>query len=103
MVRRSMHCTPRRTKRVSPVGGRRAARQEYVTLSCHTRDLASALSFPPSGVFMRFKTLAMASALAATLSTSALAQTEIQWWHSMTAVNNEWVNDLARQFNESQK
>ncbi|MGO4393033.1 sn-glycerol-3-phosphate ABC transporter substrate-binding protein UgpB [Variovorax sp. M-6] len=52
---------------------------------------------------MRFKTLAMASALAATLSTSALAQTEIQWWHSMTAVNNEWVNDLARQFNESQK
>lgn len=52
---------------------------------------------------MRFKTLAMASALAATLSTSALAQTEIQWWHSMTAVNGEWVNDLARQFNESQK
>jgi len=52
---------------------------------------------------MRFKTLAMASALAVTLSTSALAQTEIQWWHSMTAVNGEWVNDLARQFNESQK
>ncbi|MDM0011475.1 sn-glycerol-3-phosphate ABC transporter substrate-binding protein UgpB [Variovorax sp. J22P168] len=52
---------------------------------------------------MRFKTLALASALAATLSTSALAQTEIQWWHSMTAVNGEWVNDLARQFNESQK
>ncbi|SCK45317.1 sn-glycerol 3-phosphate transport system substrate-binding protein [Variovorax sp. HW608] len=52
---------------------------------------------------MRFKTLALASALAATISTSALAQTEIQWWHSMTAVNNEWVNDLARQFNESQK
>jgi len=51
---------------------------------------------------MRFKTLAMASALAATLFTPAFAQTEIQWWHSMTAVNNEWVNDLARQFNESQ-
>jgi sn-glycerol 3-phosphate transport system substrate-binding protein len=33
----------------------------------------------------------------------AQAQTEIQWWHSMTAVNNEWVNDLAKQFNESQK
>ena len=31
------------------------------------------------------------------------AQTEIQWWHSMTAVNGEWVNDLAKQFNESQK
>ncbi|MEO5737832.1 MAG: extracellular solute-binding protein, partial [Variovorax sp.] len=52
---------------------------------------------------MRFKTLAMASALAATLCTTAQAQTEIQWWHSMTAVNNEWVNDLAKQFNESQK
>lgn len=52
---------------------------------------------------MRFKTLAMASALAATLFTPAFAQTEIQWWHSMTAVNGEWVNDLARQFNESQK
>jgi sn-glycerol 3-phosphate transport system substrate-binding protein len=52
---------------------------------------------------MRFKTLVLTAALAATVSTSALAQTEIQWWHSMTAVNNEWVNDLAKQFNESQK
>ncbi|RZL45342.1 MAG: sn-glycerol-3-phosphate ABC transporter substrate-binding protein UgpB [Variovorax sp.] len=52
---------------------------------------------------MRFKTLAMASALIATLATTAQAQTEIQWWHSMTAVNGEWVNDLAKQFNESQK
>ena len=52
---------------------------------------------------MRFKTLAMASALAAALCTAAQAQTEIQWWHSMTAVNGEWVNDLAKQFNESQK
>ncbi|RZL67834.1 MAG: sn-glycerol-3-phosphate ABC transporter substrate-binding protein UgpB [Variovorax sp.] len=52
---------------------------------------------------MRFKTLAMASALVATLATTAQAQTEIQWWHSMTAVNGEWVNDLAKQFNESQK
>ncbi|MDB5732500.1 MAG: sn-glycerol-3-phosphate transporter substrate-binding protein UgpB [Variovorax sp.] len=52
---------------------------------------------------MRFKTLAFAAALAATLSVPARAQTEIQWWHSMTAVNGEWVNDLARQFNESQK
>ena len=50
---------------------------------------------------MRFKTLAVASALAATFFGSAQAQTEIQWWHSMTAVNGEWVNDLAKQFNES--
>jgi sn-glycerol 3-phosphate transport system substrate-binding protein len=41
--------------------------------------------------------------LAATFGAAAQAQTEIQWWHSMTAVNNEWVNDLAKQFNESQK
>src|SRR5690242_998087 len=33
----------------------------------------------------------------------AQAQTEIQWWHSMTAVNNEWVNDLAKDFNAKQK
>ena len=33
----------------------------------------------------------------------AQAQIEVQWWHSMTAVNNEWVNDLARDFNASQK
>ena len=55
---------------------------------------------------MRFKTtLALCSALAATtlVAGTAQAQTEIQWWHSMTAVNNEWVNDLAKQFNESQK
>jgi sn-glycerol 3-phosphate transport system substrate-binding protein len=43
-----------------------------------------------------------AAALATTLIAPALAQTEIQWWHSMTAVNNEWVNDLARKFNASQ-
>jgi sn-glycerol 3-phosphate transport system substrate-binding protein len=43
-----------------------------------------------------------AAALAATLIAPALAQTEIQWWHSMTAVNSEWVNDLARNFNASQ-
>ena len=51
---------------------------------------------------MQFKQLAMAVAMAATAAATH-AQTEIQWWHSMTAVNNEWVNDLAKQFNESQK
>jgi sn-glycerol 3-phosphate transport system substrate-binding protein len=49
------------------------------------------------------KTRLCAAVLAAALSCAAQAQTEIQWWHSMTAVNNEWVNDLAKQFNESQK
>ncbi|MDD2547246.1 MAG: sn-glycerol-3-phosphate ABC transporter substrate-binding protein UgpB [Burkholderiaceae bacterium] len=51
---------------------------------------------------MKVQHLALAAALAA--STAAVqAQTEIQWWHAMTAVNNEWVTDLAKQFNESQK
>ncbi|MBK0394445.1 sn-glycerol-3-phosphate ABC transporter substrate-binding protein UgpB [Ramlibacter algicola] len=41
--------------------------------------------------------------LAASACVGAQAQTEIQWWHSMTAVNNEWVNDLAKDFNAKQK
>ncbi|MGE8396409.1 MAG: sn-glycerol-3-phosphate ABC transporter substrate-binding protein UgpB [Comamonas sp.] len=51
---------------------------------------------------MQFKQIALSAALAATTLGAANAATEIQWWHSMTAVNNEWVNDLAKQFNESQ-
>jgi sn-glycerol 3-phosphate transport system substrate-binding protein len=31
------------------------------------------------------------------------AQTEIQWWHSMGGALGEWVNDLAKDFNNSQK
>ncbi len=54
---------------------------------------------------MKLKSLSLAALtstlMAATLS--AQAQTEITWWHSMTAFNNEWVNTLAKQFNESQK
>jgi len=41
-------------------------------------------------------------ALAGIFSLPTLAQTEIQWWHSMTAVNGEVVNDLAKNFNASQ-
>jgi sn-glycerol 3-phosphate transport system substrate-binding protein len=54
---------------------------------------------------MRFKTLALvaASALAATLTLPAQAQTEITWWHSMDGGLNDWVNDLAKNFNASQK
>ena len=44
------------------------------------------------------------SALALGLaSLSAQAQIDIQWWHSMVAGNGEWVNDLAKNFNASQK
>ena len=44
-----------------------------------------------------------AAALAALLVTPVHAQTEIQWWHSMGGALGEWVNDLAKDFNASQK
>ncbi len=42
------------------------------------------------------------SALAAPMS-SALAQTEIQWWHAMTGANNDVIVKLSEDFNASQK
>ncbi len=51
---------------------------------------------------MKLKTLALAMALAAGASQPAQAQTEIQWWHSMSAALGDWVNDLAKQYNDSQ-
>ena len=50
----------------------------------------------------RLAPLAGAFALAAAFSAPVHAQTEIQWWHSMSAALGEWVNDLARQYNASQ-
>ena len=44
-----------------------------------------------------------AVAFVATFSLSAHAQTEVQWWHSMGGALGEWVNDLAKDFNASQK
>jgi sn-glycerol 3-phosphate transport system substrate-binding protein len=35
-------------------------------------------------------------------ATSGVAQTEIQWWHSMAGLNGDKVNDLAGKFNASQ-
>jgi sn-glycerol 3-phosphate transport system substrate-binding protein len=54
---------------------------------------------------MRFSATvaAAAAAVLGLFSLQAQAQTEVQWWHSMTAVNGEWVNDLAKDFNASQK
>jgi sn-glycerol 3-phosphate transport system substrate-binding protein len=46
-------------------------------------------------------TLAVTLALAAPFA--AQAQVEVPFWHSMTAVNGEWVNDLAKDFNAKQK
>jgi sn-glycerol 3-phosphate transport system substrate-binding protein len=42
-------------------------------------------------------------ALALVFAASAQAQTEIQFWHSMTGANDAWINDLAKDFNTSQK
>src|SRR6476646_9800253 len=44
-----------------------------------------------------------AAALALAFALPAQAQTEVQWWHSMGGALGEWVNDLAKDFNASQK
>lgn len=50
---------------------------------------------------LKFAPLVLSAALLA--AAPAHAVTEIPWWHSMTSANNDWVNDLANQFNASQK
>jgi sn-glycerol 3-phosphate transport system substrate-binding protein len=47
--------------------------------------------------------VALASTMTIGFASPALAQTEIQWWHAMGGALGEWVNDLAKGFNESQK
>ena len=54
-------------------------------------------------MFTRFLAASTAMvALSLTLPASASAATELQWWHAMTGANNEVVNRLAKEFNESQ-
>ncbi|HZY17595.1 MAG TPA: sn-glycerol-3-phosphate ABC transporter substrate-binding protein UgpB [Ramlibacter sp.] len=50
---------------------------------------------------MKYKLGALA--LAAVFALPAQAQVEVQWWHSMGGALGEWVNDLAKDFNASQK
>jgi len=52
---------------------------------------------------MKYRLLATCAALAVMGSTTAHAQTEIQWWHAMSGPLGEWVNDLAKDYNASQK
>jgi len=48
--------------------------------------------------------LAVAATTLLTLSSAqAQAQTQIQWWHAMSGPLGEWVNDLAKEYNASQK
>ena len=53
---------------------------------------------------MRLQGLSAGAAIAFTLlsSSSAFAVTEISWWHAMTGANNEVVETLSKEFNESQ-
>jgi len=54
---------------------------------------------------MSFKPVAAAAVVTAALVAAmpAQAQVEIQWWHSMSGQLGEWVNGLAKGFNDSQK
>ncbi len=53
---------------------------------------------------MKLKSLVSCSVIAfASFSAPAHAQVEIQWWHAMSGPLGEWVNDLAKGFNEGQK
>ncbi len=45
---------------------------------------------------------AVAAGFLAAFAGSASAATEIQWWHAMTGANNDVVETLAKQFNDSQ-
>lgn len=55
---------------------------------------------------MKFSAIAggLAGGITLTLltTTSSFAVTEIQWWHAMTGANNEVVETLSKEFNESQ-
>ena len=53
---------------------------------------------------MKLQGLSAGAAVAFTLlsSSSAFAVTEISWWHAMTGANNEVVETLSKEFNESQ-
>jgi sn-glycerol 3-phosphate transport system substrate-binding protein len=50
---------------------------------------------------MKFKSLVVAAAFAA--ASPAYAQVDVQFWHSMPGALGEWVNGLAKDFNDSQK
>ncbi|MBX3531238.1 MAG: sn-glycerol-3-phosphate ABC transporter substrate-binding protein UgpB [Rhizobiaceae bacterium] len=51
---------------------------------------------------MKSSRLAAGVALTLLWTSSAFAQTEIQWWHAMTGANNEVVETLSKEFNASQ-
>jgi sn-glycerol 3-phosphate transport system substrate-binding protein len=52
---------------------------------------------------MPFKKFLGALGIAMAFVGPAHAQVEVQWWHSMGGPLGEWVNDLVKDFNSSQK
>jgi sn-glycerol 3-phosphate transport system substrate-binding protein len=50
-----------------------------------------------------FKRSFAAALVAGSVAIPAYAQTEIVWWHSMGGALGEWVNDVAKEFNDKQK
>ena len=52
---------------------------------------------------LKFTAAAAAMTLGALTAMPVQAQTEIQWWHAMSGALGEWINDLAKDFNNSQK
>jgi sn-glycerol 3-phosphate transport system substrate-binding protein len=55
---------------------------------------------------MKLRNMLLAATAAAVampaMSMTASAQTELQWWHAMTGANNDVVEQLSQEFNESQ-
>ena len=52
---------------------------------------------------LRLLSPALLAALSLGAALPAHAQVEVMWWHSMGGALGEWVNDLAKDFNTSQK
>jgi sn-glycerol 3-phosphate transport system substrate-binding protein len=105
---------PQRSKNPDAAGLARIARREIpacrapnpmpeTRLSSNGGKVVGCRSQTHHGDVMKLKTVAAAIALAALSSLPAHAQTEITWWHSMGGQLGEWVNGLAKGFNDSQK
>src|SRR5437867_6244402 len=51
---------------------------------------------------LRARTVALLAVAVLVSPSAALARTDIQWWHAMTAVLGERINEIAAKFNASQ-
>ncbi|MGE0715187.1 MAG: sn-glycerol-3-phosphate ABC transporter substrate-binding protein UgpB [Alphaproteobacteria bacterium] len=52
---------------------------------------------------MKKRIIALACAGALALTAPARAATEIQWWHGLAGALGDWIDDLAKGFNDSQR